>query len=228
MRALIEVFFQPGKVFASLPERRAAWVAPLLVNTILVVLSTAITVNVLGMDLIMRQRLASSNMSPEQMQLAMERAASPVALYVTYAAVAIGAPVFMLIVSGVLFAFGLMTSRAPKFGSMLAMVNLAFFPYYVVTVLMTTLVMIAAPDKSALDINNMLATNVAAFVTKSETSKGLYALYASLDLLSFLEIGLLSYGFSKLTKAGFAAGLGAVGAMWFLYVICKMAVSLFQ
>ncbi len=228
MKALIEMFFQPGKVFASLPERRGAWVAPLLANTILIIVSTAITVNVLGMDLIMRQRLANSNMSPEQMQVAMERATSPTALYFTYGAVAVGIPLAMLIIAGVLFAFGLMTSRAPKFGSMLAMVNLAFFPYYVVTVLMTTLVIIAAPDKAALDINNMLATNVGAFVSKSETSKGLYALYTSLDLLSFIEIGLLSFGFSKVTKAGFAAGLGAVGTMWFLYVVCKMAISLFQ
>jgi hypothetical protein len=228
MKALIEVFYQPGKVFAELQERRAAWVAPLLVNTILLMISTAFTIHVLGMDLIIRQRLATSNLNPEQMQLAMQRASSPVYVYFTYAAVAIGTPVVMLIVSGVLFAFGMMTSRAPKFGSMLAMVNLAFFPYYVVTVLMTALVMIAAPDKSSLDISNILATNIAAFVNKSETSKGLYALYTSLDLLSFLEIGLLSYGFSKLTKAGLAAGLGAVGAMWFLYVICKMALSLFQ
>ena len=228
MKALIEVFFQPGKVFAGLPERRAAWVVPLLANTILLIISTVITINVLGMDLIMRQRLATSNLSPEQMQAAMQRAASPVYLYISYAAVAVGTPVFMLIVSGVLLAFGMMTSRPPKFGDMLAMVNLAFFPYYVVTVLMTALVMIAAPDKSALDISNILATNVGAFVNKSETSKGLYALYTSLDLLSFLEIGLLSYGFSKLTKAGFMAGLGAVGALWFLYVIVKMALSLFQ
>jgi hypothetical protein len=228
MKALIEVFFQPGKVFAGLPERRAAWVAPLLVNTILLLISTAVTVNVMGMDLIMRQRLAGSSMSPEQMQLAMERAASPAALYFTYGAVLVAIPAVLMIIAGVLFAFGMMTSRAPKFGSMLAMVNLAFFPYYVVTVLMTTLVMIAAPDKSALDINNLLATNVGAFVSKSETSKGLYALYTSLDLLSFLEIGFLAFGFSKLTKAGFAAALGAVGTLWFLYVISKMALSLFQ
>lgn len=69
---------------------------------------------------------------------------------------------------------------------------------------------------------------MAAFVNRSETSKGLYALFMSLDLLSFLEIGLLSYGFSKLTKAGLAAGLGAVGGMWILYVCTKMALSLFQ
>jgi hypothetical protein len=134
----------------------------------------------------------------------------------------------MLIVAGILFAFGMMTSRAPKFGAMLAMVSLAFFPYFLVTVLMTALVMIAAPDKTALDINNLLATNVAAFMNKSETSKGLYAMFTSLDLLSFIEIGLLSFGFGKLTKAGVAAGLGAVGAMWILYVAAKMAMTVFQ
>jgi hypothetical protein len=228
MKALIEVFFQPGKVFSSLPERRAAWVAPLLANTILLILSTAITIHVMGMDLIVRQRLAASHMSPEQMQQAIERATSPAYVYIAYAAVGFGAPLSMLIIAGILFAFSMMTSRPPKFGSMLAMVNLAFFPYFVVTVLMTALVMIAAPDKTALDIGNILATNVGAFVNKSETSKGLYALFTSLDLLSFIEIGLLSYGFSKLTKTGFAAGLGAVGGMWILYVLVKMALSLFQ
>jgi hypothetical protein len=233
MKALIEVFFEPGKVFSSLRERRGtgfvpAWLAPLLANTILLVLSIAITIHVMGMDLIMRERLAASSMSPEQMQQAMEKATSPTAIYLTYASFAFGTPLWMLVVSGILFAFGLMTSHAPKFDTMFAMVNLAFFPYFVVTVLMTALVMFAAPDKAALDVNNILATNIAAFVNKSETSKGLYALFSSLDLLSFIEIGLLSYGFSKITRAGFAAGLGAVGGMWILYVFSKMALSLFQ
>jgi hypothetical protein len=228
MKALIDVFFQPGRLFASLPERRAAWIFPLLINVVLLLASTAVTINMLGMDLIMRQRLAGSTMSVDQMQKAMAQGTSPAAVYITYAAVLFFSPIFMLIVSGILFAFGMMTSRAPKFGSMLAMVNLAFFPYILITVVMTALVIVAAPDKAGLDVNNLLATNVAAFVSKSQTSKGLYALYGSLDILSFMEVGLMSYGFSRLTKAGLAAGFGAVGGMWILYVLCKMAVSLLQ
>lgn len=228
MNDLLNVFFQPGKVFSSLPERRNAWIVPLLINTLILVASTAITIHVLGMDNIMRQRLAGSSMTPDQMQKAMEQGTSPIAMYITYVAVAIGVPIAMLIASGVLTVFGMMTSRSPKFGSMLAMVNIAFFPYYLVTVAMTAIVMIAAPDKSALDINNILATNVGAFVTRSETSKGLYALFTSLDVLSFMEIGLLSYGFSKLTKAGMALSIAAVGSLWILYVMLKMAGSLFQ
>ena len=228
MKSLIDVFFQPGKLFASLPERRAAWVVPLLINVILIVASTAVAINVLGMDLITRQRLAGSNLTADQIQQQMKFAASPAAAYISYAVVLIGGLIFILIASGILFAFGMMTSRAPKFGSMLAMVNLAFFPYILITVLMTVLVIIAAPDKTALDSTNILATNVAAFVSKSATSKALYALYTSLDILSFLEIGFLSYAFSKLTKASFAAGFGAVAGMWILYVCAKMAGSLLQ
>ncbi|HVV45725.1 MAG TPA: hypothetical protein VHC72_10975 [Bryobacteraceae bacterium] len=152
----------------------------------------------------MRQRLANSNTSPEQMQQAIARASSPMATYFSYGAVALGTPLTMMVIAGALFAFGLMTKRAPKYPSMLAMVCLAFFPYFLVTVLMTVIVVLAAPDKTALDLSNLLATNVGAFVSKSDTSKGMYALLTSLDLLSFIEIGFLSFGFSKLTNPGFS------------------------
>lgn len=228
MRDLISVFFEPRKLFAGLPDRRHTWIVPLFANTVLLLISIAVTLHMIGMEQIVRQRVAASSMTPEQMQQAITQGTSPAATYITYAAIAIGTPLWMLLVSGILFAFGLMTARAPKFSAMLAMVSLAFFPYLLITVIMSDLVMIAAPDKTALDVNNILATNIAAFVSKSETSKGLYALYSSLDVLSLLEILFLAWAFSKLTKAGFFAGLGAVGGMWIFYVLIKMGLSLFQ
>lgn len=228
MAALIEVFTEPGTLFASLPERRAAWVSPLIADTLLLVVSTAVTLNTVGMETIMRQRLQNSNMNPEQMQQAIQNASSPVALYFSYGAVALGTPLAMMAIAGALLAFGLMTKRSPKYPSMLAMTCLAFFPYFLVTVIMTVIVLLAAPDKTALDLSNLLATNIGAFVSKSDTSKGLYALLTSLDLLSFIEIGFLSFGFSKLTKSGVFGGLGAVGSLWILYVLCKMALTFFQ
>jgi hypothetical protein len=63
-------------------------------------------------------------------------------------------------------------------------------------------------------------------MNKNETSKGLYSLMTSLDILTFVEIFLLSLGFSKLTKAKFGAGLGAVLVLWILWVFAKMGMSL--
>jgi hypothetical protein len=88
------------------------------------------------------------------------------------------------------------------------------------------LVLLAAPDRSVLDINNLLATNVGAFMDKDTMSKGLYALLSSVDVLSFAEIGLLSYGFAKVNRTSISFGLFSVLSLWFVYVLIKMGLSL--
>ncbi len=137
-----------------------------------------------------------------------------------------GIVVWLLIMAGLLIAFSMMTSRPPGFGTMLAMVGLAFFPYILVTTLMNWMTLALSPDPTSLDFRNLLATNVGAFMNKNETSKGLYSVMTSLDILSFVEIFLLSLGFSKVTKAGLGFGLAAVLALWALYVIAKMGLSM--
>ncbi len=226
MKALLEVFYQPGTLFESLPERRSAWVAPLLACIVVMTLLTVLTVNLIGMREIMQQRLATSGLNPEQLQLALANADKPAQVYVSYAAAAIVAPVTLLVIAGALTAFGMMTSRAPKFGAMFAMVALAFFPYWLVTGAMSAVIILATPDRSTLDISNIIATNAAAYMDRNTVSKGMYSLYGSLDALSFALIWLLGFGFSKLTKAGMFFGLAAVGTLWAFYVLMKMGASL--
>lgn len=226
MKALLEVFDQPGTLFESLPERRSAWVAPLLACIVVMTLLTVLTVNLIGMREIMQQRLATSGLNPEQLQQALANADKPAQVYVSYAAAAIVAPVTLLVIAGALTAFGMMTSRAPKFGAMFAMVALAFFPYWLVTGAMSAVIILATPDRSTLDISNIIATNAAAYMDRNTVSKGMYSLYGSLDALSFALIWLLGFGFSKLTKAGMFFGLAAVGTLWAFYVLMKMGASL--
>ena len=226
MKAIFEVFYQPGKLFGSIPERRGIWILPLIFGIILIVGLTALSIHTIGMREIMRQRLASSGMSDEQRQLAMARADSPVQIYVSYAAVAIGVPLALLVIAGVMTAFGMMTSRSPKFGDMFSMVVLSFIPYWVVTVVMSAIIMLITDDKASIDINNVIGTNVASYVDKNSVSKGLYSIFGSLDLLSFGLIGLLAYGFSKLTKSNLFFGLASVGGLWIFYVVMKMGASM--
>jgi hypothetical protein len=228
MKALIEVFYQPGKLFASLPERNFAWVAPLIVTGLFGVFGYWLLPHYIGRENIARQNIEmfASRLSPEQMQAAIARSNTPVQIYIGYASAFIGTIIGMLVISGALMAFGMMTKRAPRFGSMLAMVTLAFFPYLVVSTLMNWMTLALSPDPTSLDFRNLLATNIGAFMNKNETSKGLYSLMTSLDILSFAEIFLLSLGFSKLTKAKLGGGLAAVLGLWVLYVVAKMGVSL--
>jgi hypothetical protein len=228
MNALFEVFYQPGKLFASLPERKLAWLVPMIAATLLGLVGYYAVTKYIGRENIARQsmQMFASRMSPEQVQQAVARANSPAQIYIGYASVIMGVSVVLLIVAGALMAFGMMTKRAPGFGSMLAMVALANFPYALVSTLMTWLTLAISPDPTSLDFQHLLATNVGAFMNRNETSKGLYSLMTSLDILTFAEIFLLSLGFSKLTKAKLGAGLGAVLTLWILWVFAKMGMSL--
>ena len=108
---------------------------------------------------------------------------------------------------------------------MLAMVALAFLPYWVITGVMTTLVLLVSPDRTSLDLTNLLATNVGAFLNKETTGKGLYSIMSSIDVLSFFAIGMLGYGFSKVTKSSLGTGFGAVFVLWILFVLAKAGVA---
>jgi hypothetical protein len=222
---IFEVFYQPGKLFASLENRRGAWVAPLLLGLLLTTLVTVMAINLIGMDTIIRQRLQGSQASPEQMQQALNQANSPAILYISYASPVVVGALALLVIAGLLTIFALVGSKQPKFSTNFSMVTLAYFPYTLVVSLMTILVLLAAPDRTVLDVNNLLATNVAAFMDKETTSKGLYALLSTFDILSFVEIGLLSYGFSKVNRTSFGFGLFSVMTLWILWVLIRVGLS---
>jgi hypothetical protein len=225
--AIFEVFYQPGKLFASLPGRRGVWVAPLIVGILLSLCATVTAVQKIGLEAIIRQRIENQpNMSPEQMQQALNNANSPAIAYLVYAAAVFAGVLLPIVIAGCLLIFALMASQQPKFGTMFSMVTLAYFPYTAIAALMTILVVFTSPDTSVLDLQNLLSTNVAAFMNKETTGKALYAFLGSIDILSFGEIGLLAYGFSKVTRSSFFFGIFSVGCLWAIYVAFKVGLSL--
>jgi hypothetical protein len=224
MKDLFEVFYQPGKLFAGLPERRGAWIAPMIAVTLLVLLGTYLVPHYVGRESVARQ--LSARLSPQQRQARIKEANSAGSSVRGYIAAAIGAALMLLIVSGALMAFAMMTRRAPGFPTVLSMVCLAMFPYWLMLTAFTAWILMTSPHPAALDINNLVPTNVAAYMDEKSLARGLYGLLASLDILSFGEIGLLSYGFSKITRTNFFFGLLAVGGLWILYVSAKTASSL--
>jgi hypothetical protein len=223
--AIFEIFYAPGKLFASLENRKAAWLAPLLLGALFLALTTWGVVHYIGMETVMRQQLENTRLTPEQMQLAMNRANSPGQVYATYAGTVIVGILSVLLIAGLLTVFALMGSKEPKFGTNFSAVALALLPYRVVICLMTLLVLVASPDRTTLDVTNLLATNLGAFMNKETTSKSLYTLLSQLDVLSFVEIGLMSYGFSKVNRTSLGFGLFSVISLWIIYVFIRVGVS---
>jgi hypothetical protein len=224
---IFEIFYEPGKVFASLPQRRRAWIAPMLLGLVLIVCTAVVAIQRIGMATITRQFLENSgfNLSADQMQQAIDRANTPQQIYITSAQAAAGSVLALLVIAGALMIFAMMANQQPRFGTMFSMVSFAFLPYRLVICVMTVIVLLISPDPNELDYTNLLSTNVGAFVNKASTSKPMYSLLGNLDILSFVEIGLLAYGFAKITRGSFFFGLVSVGSLFALYVAIRMGLS---
>jgi hypothetical protein len=223
---IFEVFYQPGKLFSSLENRRGAWVLPLILGAALILIVQVVTLRRIGMETILRQQLQGTRLTPEQLQTILNASNTPGAVYRTYAGGILAGPVTLLLIAGLLTIFALIGSKQPKFSTNFSMVTLAFLPYRLIFCLMTVLVLMTAPDPSVLDSGNLLATNVGAFMDKDTMSKGLYTLLSAFDILTFAEIGLLSYGFAKVNRTSISFGLFAVLSLWFVYVLIRMGFSL--
>jgi hypothetical protein len=224
---IFQVFYEPGKLFASLPQRRRAWIAPLILGMLLIVCTVVVAVQRIGMAAITRQFLENSgfNLSADQMQQAIDRANTPQQVYITSAQTAVGSVLALLVIAGALMIFAMMANQQPRFGTMFSMVTFAFLPYRLIVCVMTVVVLLVAPDPTALDSTNLLSTNVGAFMNKTALSKPMYSLLSNLDILSFVEIGLLAYGFAKISRSSFFFGLVSVGSLFALYVVIRMGLS---
>ena len=108
---------------------------------------------------------------------------------------------------------------------MLGATAYAWFPYYILVTAMTLLIITLSADRSDLNFKNLVATNVGAFLDPQTTSKPLYSLASSLDLLSFLLLGFLAYGLSKVSRAKTGTCFAIVIGVWAVYVLCKTGMA---
>ena len=105
----------------------------------------------------------------------------------------------------------------------------AMFGYFLVSGVLTALVVLLRPDFDGFDLNNPVATNLALFIDGRTANPFLYHLAASADVLSFWLLFLLATGLSAVVpRLTPRASFLTVAAPWALYVLCKGGVALLQ
>lgn len=221
---VLEVFYAPGKLFASLPGRRGAWILPFVLNIVLVTVVSAVSIRYIGLENILRQQFEGSRIPPDQLEMIIGRAISA-PQWRSYLNPILGIAFFQLIFAGALYAFALMANKGAKYKDQLALLAFAYLPYFLVVCLMTTLILISSPDPTSLNAQNLIATNAGAFMDKAATSKPMYSLASSMDILTIAELMFLAYGFSKVNRSKLALAVVAVFGIWILYLSVKIAIS---
>jgi len=228
MSALFEVFFSPGKVFDQVRER-SMFVPALVAVMLLSVGGFAVMANLIGMETMTRKQLESSSraaaLTAEQKDAAIAQSGTPARLYLGYGAACIGSIIVLLAIAGISLGGVAAAGGTATYAQVLGAVSYAAVPFSLLTLIMTTAVLLATPDRENLDFNNLIATNIGAFLNKETTGKMLYSIAGSIDLISFAHIGFLGYGLSKVSRLSFSTCVMIVIAMWAVYVLAKAGLS---
>jgi hypothetical protein len=224
---LIGVFYSPTETFNDIVRRpRLAWLAPLIVLTIVAIVTSLLLVHRITLEQLVRSQIAKSSyaerMTPEQMEKAVERGVA-IGKYQQYLGGLLAPAVLLLIYAGL---FALMANfvlgAEVKYSTLLGTTAHGMMPGVVSSALM--LVTVYLKDPADIDIQDVLLSNLG-FLFSSESHKVLHRLASSIDIFSFWQIALMALGVAAAARFSFKKGLVAVMAPWAVWVFAAAGLA---
>ena len=224
---LFGALFSPKATFESI-ARRPTWFLPLLVLSLLSLGVVALFGSRGGWPAYFQKQMATNTrmqqMPPDQQQRVLEQELKygPPFAYVEVAVIFfVSAVVIAAILLGI---FNGLTGTKLGFKTSLAIVAHAWMPGLISGLL--GLLIIALKDPSTVDLQNIVASNVGAFVS-GDSAKWLIALLSSFDLFSVWMMILMAVGYSAAAPKKLSAGraFSWIFAVWFVYVLVKVGLT---
>src|SRR5215470_2315064 len=204
MDTLFRIFYAPGEVFAGIPEK-PRWCLPFVSTLIISCLASALMINSIGMENLVRRQLHSQPRLVEQLGEEkiedIARQARGTARHISaYISSALGAGLIILIVAATLTALLALTGVGAGFRNVFSVTSYSYFAYYSVWLILTALTFLVISDKESIDPDNVLLSHAGAFLDRASTNKALFSIATSLDLLSFGLLFLIALGLSKVSR----------------------------
>lgn len=229
MAALIQIFYQPGKVFEYVREQRA-WAIALIANLLLMTVYLTAVQNAIGLQNIARQQMESSSftksMSAEQKEQAIAAADTPTRRIIGIVATPVVIAVIMAFFALLYMVIAGMSGGPIKFSQAFGTANYSAWPFNILTAILSTIVVFVSADRSELDPQHLLAFNAGAFMDKATTAKPLYALASSFDILILAQMAFGAWALSIVAKISFAKALTGMIVIWVLMTAIRMGLSL--
>lgn len=218
---LVNTFFAPSKTFIDI-RRNASWWVPLLLISIFSISFFVMIDKKVGFEQVARNMLANNKaiqqLDPAQQEQAYARTA--IGLKVGEYAAPVFILIYVLIIAAVLMAtFNFMMDAQVSFGQSMAIVMYGWLPGILSAIL--AMFALAFGDAEGFRMDNPIGTNPAHFMDPATTSKFLYAMLTSIDVISIWMIVLIGMGFALNAKKKISTGSAiTVVAVW--YFIAKL------
>ena len=218
---LINTFIAPSKTFTDI-RRNASWWVPLLLISVFSIAFFVMIDKKVGFEQVARSMLASNKaiqqLNPAQQEQAYARTA--IGLKVGEYAAPIFILIYVLITAAVLMAtFNFIMDAQVSFGQSMAIVMYGWLPGIVSATL--AMFALAFGDSEGFRMDNPIGTNPAHFLDPATTSKFVYAMLTSIDVISIWIIVLIGMGFALNAKKKISVS-SAIGAVAVLYIIVKL------
>lgn len=222
------IFFEPSKTFADIAAR-PTFLLPMILMIVCGFANSYFIGQKIGWERIFRHQAETNSrmqqLTPEQRE---QTIATQVKFGSTLAMVGpvVGVPIVALIEAALFLGIVAGIMSAPvRFKQVFAVVCWTGITYIVTTILTIVVIFLKNPDD--FNMQNPLAFNPAAFMDPQTSSKFLYSLASSLDLLSFWSIFLLATGLKAAAgkKLSFGGALFSVLLPWGVYVLGKSALA---
>ena len=218
------VLFSPGSTFSDIVQR-PSWVVPSIVLVILSLIGSVLFVQRVDWHDAIRQQIennpSAAQLSPEQKEQRVEMGAKFAPIF-GYVGGLIGPVVLLLVVCLAMWgAYSLLGGISPGFEKSFAITAHAFMTSIVSTPVFLLIVFLR--PKGTIDIDNPVATNLAAFLPEG-TSKALLALGKSIDIFSIWTLILLAIGFAAVNprKLGVGGSIGVAFGVFAAFVVCRV------
>lgn len=227
LAGLLTIFFSPADTFDTAGKRPG--IVPMIAAALLASLMSFMTVQVMGMGTIVRNRLESNTklaeqMGPEKVNEAVQRAESSNAQkIISYVAPALVLPLVIVVIAGVTFGALAITGASTTYNAVLGAVAWSFYAVMVVTTIGSAIFLALTKDFSGVDPNGMIMLNAGAFMDKSSTSPVVRALASGIDLVAFWSMFLQVVGLKRLSqRVSTGQAVGVVVTLYVLVLLCKV------
>lgn len=219
------IFFEPTRTFQQI-NRAPNWLLPVLGTMVVVMLTTLLVVDRIGLENIIRTQISASSqsqqLSEEQLETIVENARENRLLPVlTYGMPVAGPPILVLICAAIFLVSIYIMGGETTFSKIFSVSAHTFFFYNVIQSGLTLMVVLLVQDPETIDLQNPVYSNPG-FAVDRKTSPALYVLASSVDIIAFYHMYLLALGFFTVSqKISWPASLGIVVVLWILYVASK-------
>ena len=222
------VIFEPGKTFADIAARPSFFL-PIVLMIVTALVSSYLVGQKVGWERIFRHQAETSSRMQQMDPAQREQAISMQVRFASigsYVGPIIAVPLVALIEAGILLGIVAGIMSAPvRFKQVFAVVCWVGITFVVSGILTIVVIFLKNPDDY--NMQNPLAFNPAAFMDQQTSSKFVYSLASSMDLISFWAIFMIAVGLKAAAgkKLSMGGALFSVILPWGVYVLAKSAIA---